>query len=207
MTPLQSAHKTFNRQSNHIGRGNVVSNTQVSSFIRSYHTTDTGFGTRERGDLQEFDLRWWINRFPGLYPLLEKVKKYTRDRGGILYLFRHHRGKDVILDGLVLTSRDHKLIKKWYLNNDWRARDAVDKAAAVVADEDPRFINLFNVTCEVVDHSPPPRWFADHVEEMRQQDPGRSEDEIEQMVIAVWWGEYSSEERATAREAEALQDI
>lgn len=54
---FQSGYSTFDKQTNYIGTGNVISNTQVSSFIRPYCETKCNGFDFNPGELLQSDLR------------------------------------------------------------------------------------------------------------------------------------------------------
>ena len=131
---FESPYKTFNRQCRLITTGNQIGDVVYSNYIRPYGETECNGFTSEPGHLQNWDLT--KNIIAGVLPhrIREEVRKLTHDRGGIIYNFHHWNGDRRIDDGFVLTTRhdDYKLIKVWYVNNDWRARAAVDEAVKYV---------------------------------------------------------------------------
>jgi hypothetical protein len=124
---FESAHQTFNKQTNLITEGNVISNTQYSSLIRAFTQTKCGDWEWMAGHLQNFDLDCF--RHFNIPRVLDEVRVLTEDTDAYLYVFFHaSRAGTRVLDGVVLTTREHAHIKTWYINEDWRAQDAVDMA-------------------------------------------------------------------------------
>lgn len=128
---FESLHKGFNRQCRLIATGNQIGDVVVSFYIRGHDETECNGRTFERGHLQDYD----INNFANLTPqLLGELKQLTRKDGGIFYVFRHRTNGKGIVDGAVLTTTGHVMVKKWYVNRDRKAMDAVDRAAEYVAE-------------------------------------------------------------------------
>jgi len=129
---FESAHKTFNRQCRLIRPGNTIGDVQLSFYIRPYHETECNGLKFKEGELQNYDLEWFsvgdAELGARLEPCMDEIRRLTKENGGILYLFKHYTKGKRMLDGLVLTSQKRELIKRWYLNQNWKARDAVDKA-------------------------------------------------------------------------------
>jgi len=126
---FESPHKTFNRQTNCLGTGNMIANTQYSNYIRPYSEIECNSFTNPPGHLQNYDLTKNIVADILPYHIREEIRQLTHNGGGIIYNFHHWQGGKCINDGFVLTRRDdHKLIEVWYVNKDWRAIAAVDEA-------------------------------------------------------------------------------
>jgi hypothetical protein len=135
---FESAHKTFNKQTDLITEGNVWSTTQHSGYIRPYTEVECNSFTFKPGDLQTADLKPFLD-YQVPYRVIEEVRKLTHNRASsILYLFKHYSGGlhgPRINDGLLLTTghtEGYKEIKRWYLNQDWRAQDAFCEAIKYV---------------------------------------------------------------------------
>lgn len=122
---FESPHKTFNRQCTYITTGNQIGNVVVSNYIRPFAQVECNNFINPPGHLQEWDLAKNIVKLPSR--IKEVVRQLTHDNGGIIYHCRHYNGEKRIDDGYVLTTTDYKLVKVWYINQDWRARGAVDE--------------------------------------------------------------------------------
>jgi len=128
---FESAHKEFNRQTALISTGNVLGSTQLSFFIRPFNTPKNPVGEKvARGAMQNYDL----NQFTHLpYHIRDFVKNQSVNENVILYEFRHFKNGRKIVDGYVVTTSDYKLLGKFYINNNWKAMDAVDEATKYIA--------------------------------------------------------------------------
>ena len=54
---INSDYKLFNKQTNYISIGNVISNTQYSSYIRPYKEIKNGNYIGKEGDFLKFDIK------------------------------------------------------------------------------------------------------------------------------------------------------
>jgi len=125
---FESLHKAFNRQTKIITTGNVIADTQISSYIRPFNMTRNPVGEeKEPGYLQNWDLKW-LN-------IPEHIKEFVRENGRdkylIVYLFYHHNNGENIKDGVVVTEGhrgNYKHLKTFYLNNTEKAISVVNEA-------------------------------------------------------------------------------
>lgn len=135
---FESPHRTFNRQTQCISTGNVIANTQYSNYIRAYSETECNGFDFALGHLQDYDLTKNIVASSLPSHIREEIRRLTRENGGIVYNFHHWtftpKGEGRIDDGIVLTTRhdDHRLVKVWYLNQNWKAMAAVDEAVKYI---------------------------------------------------------------------------
>ena len=128
---FDSLHKTFNRQVDCISTGNVIGSVQYSSFIRPYTKTTNPVGEEKpQGYLQEWDLKWFRELVPKW--VLDIVRQYTREQYGILYVFKHNSNGRRIVHGAVLTDYDYRLLRKFYLNNNYKSESVVDEATKYI---------------------------------------------------------------------------
>lgn len=131
---FDSPHKTFNKQCSLITTGNQIGNVVFSNFVRPFSEVECNSVTFEPGHLQNYDLTKNIisNTLP--QDIREEIRKLTHDNGGIAYNFHHWSGNKRIDDGIVLTTKDYKLVKVWYLAKSWywRSRWAVDEAVKYI---------------------------------------------------------------------------
>lgn len=93
---INTLHKTFNKQTDYIGKGNVYTNTQVSSFIRAYNTREHA----PRID-RDFDLQTFSNID---IMLKRKIIELTEKETVILYKFRHWDKTKEVIHGYIITS-------------------------------------------------------------------------------------------------------
>ena len=83
---VDTGWKTFDRQTNCISAGNVIANTQISTYVRPYRETECNGLTFKPGELMTLDLKPYVKyRIPeAILDLLEfKVRKDSL----ILYMF------------------------------------------------------------------------------------------------------------------------
>lgn len=104
---LNTLHKTFNRQAEYIGTGNVLGTCQVSNYLRSANTLECNGIVNPLKKLQDFD----ISHFRGLPQNVERLARKVADDAylAILYKIRHWRGKVEIIDGWIITEGSYKL--------------------------------------------------------------------------------------------------
>lgn len=131
---FDSPHKTFNEQCSLITTGNQIGNIVYSNFVRPFSETECNGFTNEPGHLQNYDITENIVGPTLSQNIREEIRKLTHDKGGIVYNFHHWNGNKRIDDGIVLTTKDYKLIKVWYVNKGWywRSRWAVDEAVKYI---------------------------------------------------------------------------
>ncbi len=103
---IDSGFKKFDRQTNLITYGNVIANTQTSSYIRPWGETNNYGHILEPGEGTKFDMI----HFPKLSDkkILDIIYDKSRTESVILYKFfvtDDYAGQDVI--GYVLTDYDH----------------------------------------------------------------------------------------------------
>lgn len=105
---INSGWKEFDNQTNCITTGNVIANTQYSSFIRPWKERECNNNIFPEGDLMRFDIEHF-GRLP------EAIDKYLRDKNRqdsvILYEFftTNKYGRRCPFCW-VITDRDYKLI-------------------------------------------------------------------------------------------------
>lgn len=109
---INTGYKLFDNQTNLITTGNVISNTQYSSYIRPYKEVINGGHIGKCGDFMKYDMQYF-KQIPNA------IKKYLlneeREDSCILYeIFvnkQDDRGnyyRDII--GYILTDKNHKYI-------------------------------------------------------------------------------------------------
>lgn len=100
---IDSGYKKFDKATNYISKGNVMANTQYSSYIRSYNEVKNGNYTGKLGDFLKYDLQFFKNVNPRIMNILNDK---TREKSMILYQF--NIGNVII--GHILTDYDHNYI-------------------------------------------------------------------------------------------------
>ena len=129
---FDSPLKTFNMQCRLITTGNQIGDVVSSNYIRPYGETECNGFTNPPGHLQNYDLTKNIVILLYHIHIREKVRDLTHDNGGIIYDFHHWNGSKRIVDGFVLTTKGHALVKVWYVNRNWKARAAVNEAVKYI---------------------------------------------------------------------------
>jgi GNAT superfamily N-acetyltransferase len=138
---IDTLHKTFNRDTNMIGRGQVWANTQSSNVIRAFNDVwpDSGRDYKP-GDLQAFDLRnfrdldpyvhqFVVNRAKDQGLFLYRFHTYGRDRGRA---FTHGRAGNRVVQGYVIATLDDQLVGVFSRRNA-KAVDVIEKVMRVVS--------------------------------------------------------------------------
>ena len=105
---IDTGHKTFNRQCECLGIGNVWGTCQISSYVRPYTETECNGRENAPGHLQKFDL----DQFKDIPSHVRReVEQMTRAIGGILYEIRHwgrrisYDRRQKFIHGYILTAR------------------------------------------------------------------------------------------------------
>ena len=116
---FESGFATFDKQTNYIGKGAVISNTQYSNYIRG-------------DEFRAYDLKFFYNLPNFIRNILNQINYQT-----ILYEFSHTsyhedyytgKSKHKIIDGYVLTTTDGHLISKWVLGKTFKSELAINEA-------------------------------------------------------------------------------
>ena len=122
---FESGFATFDKQTNYIGKGAVISNTQQSDYIRG-------------NEFKAYDLALFYNLPNFIRDILNQIDYQT-----ILYEFRHisyhedyytGKTKHKIIDGYVLTTIDGHLISKWIIGKTKKSELAVNEAIKYICE-------------------------------------------------------------------------
>ena len=122
---FESGFATFDKQTNYISKGAVISNTQYSSYIRG-------------NEFRSYDLKFFRNLPNFIRNILNQINYQT-----ILYEFSHTsyhedyytgKTKHKIIDGYVLTTTDGHLISKWILGKTKKSELAVNEAVKYITE-------------------------------------------------------------------------
>jgi hypothetical protein len=102
---VDTGFKSFDKQSNYLGTGNVIANTQCSSYIRPTYELKCNTRNYPARELFEFDIKPF--KLSGINEALveEFADKYN---GCILYKFFYMQNKKIQTIGYLLTSKDKK---------------------------------------------------------------------------------------------------
>jgi len=128
---IDTAHKTFNRQTSAICRGNQIGDTVTSFFIRPYTETECNGHKREPGHLQNFDLGYFKN-LPN--HVRNFILKNGRDRFLILYKLFHsykpsgHWQYIQLIHGYVITDYDYNHVQTFQINPGVKSFSVLDTA-------------------------------------------------------------------------------
>lgn len=129
---MESGHKTFDRQTNLITKGNVISNTQISGYIRPYNQTECNGRTVKKGELQDFDLRKF-GRLP--YYVEEMVRTCAKDKTVILYMFFHRNAyNEKVVHGYIITNTNYNVIDIFVTGTRRKSRDVIQECKLYVCD-------------------------------------------------------------------------
>ena len=122
---FESGFATFDKQTNYIGKGAVISNTQYSNYIRG-------------NEFKAYDLKLFRNLPNFIRSIVNQINYQT-----ILYEFSHisyhedyytGKSKHKIIDGYVLTTTDGHLISKWVLGKTIKSELAVNEAVKYICE-------------------------------------------------------------------------
>lgn len=106
---INSKWKEFDNQTNLISTGNVISNTQYSSFIRPWKERKCNGCDFPEGQLMNFDLKFFSN-------IPQAIEDYLRDKNrednAILYRFSICRDEQCYPFCWIVTDSNNKLIMR-----------------------------------------------------------------------------------------------
>jgi hypothetical protein len=133
---VQTGHATFDRQTNVISTGNIIANTMIGWHCRPYNETECNGWQFKPGHLREFDLKKWKER--GIYhPVLAFVRNATQaDKSIWIYEFFHYNDDTRIVHGYVITSYNHKILRKFITGPTYRSTGVIYECAKYVGDEE-----------------------------------------------------------------------
>ncbi len=128
---FESDHKTFNRQTQIIDTGNIVSRTLLGGYVRAFQETECNGYTFPPGHLQDFDIQGFGNNLPC------GVREFIHEHGVkeklMVYVLRHcHKGNKII-DGAIITTTDHKLLRAFYSGRTRKQDSIVSEALKYLA--------------------------------------------------------------------------
>lgn len=121
---VDTGHAQFDKAFDVITVGNVMSNVQISTYVRPPGETKCNGFTFQPGHLRESDLKRF-GRLPGA------VTKELRgiERKVILYCLMHRRyRRGPTIHGFILTEteeRNYELIRTWYTGPTYKSADVV----------------------------------------------------------------------------------
>jgi hypothetical protein len=118
---IDTGHKTFDKQTVCISRGNVYAPTMIGNHIRAFNEETSNGQTFRKGELQAFDLK------PFALPkyIREYVVNNAQFEGVWLYMFWHHRaryarnGNTKLVHGFLVTKYNHDLLATFVTGPHW----------------------------------------------------------------------------------------
>ena len=120
---FESPYKTFNKAVVCISDGNVIGDTQVSSFFRARNDLECNGFVNPKGHLQDWDLtEGMLQNFP--HYVKSYIRKNFEDKRGIAYNFFYYKNGEKHDIGYVITTTDNKLLEIWYCGT-WKSREAL----------------------------------------------------------------------------------
>ncbi len=137
---IETGHRAFDRQANtnFVGVGNVVSDVQLSSYVRSRNELECNGRVNAPQHLQNFDIAHFGRSLPVMPAEVERVtRKAANDNdGAILYRFGYYVGPSReprrIHLGWVVTDRQYQLVAAFSAPTP-KARRVIDEMLAFVA--------------------------------------------------------------------------
>ena len=121
-----TGHKEFDRFCNFIGTGNVIADGQISSFIRPHSETECNGRTWAPGELQEFDLRPFLETRIISPNIARIVRESAKEQAVILYVFSHFRAGKRVTHGAVVTDEKHHLFHKFVTGPTRKSEAVID---------------------------------------------------------------------------------
>ena len=107
---MESGNKTFDKQCLVISKGNVIAPTQLSFEVRPGNEIKNGSLTFEPNHLQNFDLK---SLFSDWSWYRSQIAELSNEKNGVyVYQFFHYSKKGRVDNCLLVTDKNHKVIKK-----------------------------------------------------------------------------------------------
>ena len=108
---FNSDYKAFNKQTNVFCKGNAITNTQTSGYIRAYNETQCNNSNFNKGHLLNVDLNSFCNVPKSILNIL---KDTTRKESYILYKFRvyNYKSKESVCIGWLVADYNNNLVYK-----------------------------------------------------------------------------------------------
>lgn len=132
---FESEHKTFNRQTNCISTGNIISNTILGLFVRNWNNTEcNGKTDYEAGHLYKFDTKN-LDLPSYVESYLRKLAKNT-DLSFIVYQVRHYNANNKIIHGWIITDNNFRHIRNFYTNNSYKSDSIMSEVMQYVSWKD-----------------------------------------------------------------------
>lgn len=111
----------------YLGRGNVISNVQRSTFIRARTETTCNGYIFAPGRLRDYDLSVFGSDLPK--QVRSRALALTETRPAILYWFFHWQGRVRVAHGWLLTDTDYLELWRCVTGATWKSGDVLAAAA------------------------------------------------------------------------------
>lgn len=111
----------------YLGRGNVISNVQRSTYIRARSATRCNGYTFEPGRLRDHDLSFFGSHMPPR--VRSRILALSEHRDLIAYWFFHWQGRVRVEHGWLLTDTDHLELWRWVTGATWKSSDVLEAVA------------------------------------------------------------------------------
>ena len=108
---MESGNKTFDKQCLVISKGNTIAPTQLSFIVRPKYDTLNAVNEKcPESHLQNFDLK---SLFPDWSWYRSTISELSNQNNGVyVYQFFHYSTKGRVDNCLLITDKNHKVIKK-----------------------------------------------------------------------------------------------
>ena len=107
---IETLHKTFNKQTNYLGHGNVIANTQYSTIVRPSNYRSDYIDKDHQA--QDYDINNLEDFCGELRHFRDNIKNMSDDNNGIyVYLLFHWHNHNKIFHGVIFGTKDkHRII-------------------------------------------------------------------------------------------------
>lgn len=130
---IDTGNATFDRKCKVISRGNVISSTQLSNYIRTSNTLENCGNKFDKGHLQNFDLDCLFNDWSHLKRKIGELA--DKNNGIIVYQFFHRNGKNRVDHCLIVTTTDHKEITTFRKRFNEKAYNLVNEIKSYIIEK------------------------------------------------------------------------
>ena len=137
---VDTGYRRFDKQTNYISYGNVITNTQYSMYIRDKFETECNGSNYETGELRNFDLEYFTKY------LDNNMKEFFNQffSSCCLYEFsvynKNNNQREVI--GWLVYNKEHTKLLKYHINNNFRyaekGKSVLDKMQKIIENHTTR---------------------------------------------------------------------
>lgn len=113
---VSTDYKKFNKQTNLITYGNVLSGTQHSNYIRSTNEVESYGNKLQVGELRNYDLKFFTPNFDN--EMKNYFKQYT-DKCCLYEFYTYNKEKKDVIGWLVYDN-EHNHLLKYHVNNNFK---------------------------------------------------------------------------------------